>query len=313
MKAGFIGYRNFAAKLAELFEQSGLVEQFIFYHPDKTIEGLPYSNRLEDLFDCDFIVIASPDCTHGSYLRQLQDFGGYIFCEKVPVMNREDLSFLQSRSNPLLYFDFCYRKSRLCSLLQELSGEVLYINHRFGHGLALTERYKDNWRSDASKAPLGVFQLSGIHFFDLLIFCFGRPVSYHVTARNLSTNGDSIDNFAISMEFPGGLVSDLFFSYTAPYQFNINIITTENLYELDGTDFSVRGPRETYDERGLFANPAVLSHEVMDLYGESLKASVSCFLDVVESKGHFYEASLENNLLSTELFLDILDKVGKAK
>ena len=115
------------------------------------------------------------------------------------------------------------------------------------------------------------------------------------------------------MEFPGGLVSDLFFSYTAPYQFNINIITTENLYELDGTDFSVRGPRETYDERGLFANPAVLSHEVMDLYGESLKASVSCFLDVVESKGHFYEASLENNLLSTELFLDILDKVGKAK
>ncbi|MEE9605921.1 MAG: hypothetical protein V3V70_10185 [Candidatus Scalindua sp.] len=37
MKAGFIGYRNFAEKLRTLFEDSGLVKSFLFFHPQKTI------------------------------------------------------------------------------------------------------------------------------------------------------------------------------------------------------------------------------------------------------------------------------------
>lgn len=313
MKAGFIGYRNFAGRLKELFEQSGLVEQFIFYHPDKTIKGLPCSTKLEDLFDCDFVVIASPDWTHGLYLRQLQEYSGYIFCEKIPVMSREDLLFLQSRPNPLLYFDFNYRKSRLCTLLQELSDEILYVSHRFGHGLALTEKYNTNWRSDASKALLGIFQVSGIHFFDLLVFCWGRPKDYYITARKLAAAGSAWDNFGIRLEFANGIVSDLFFSYTSPYCFRIDIITMESLLELNGSEFSVRGPRETYNENGLFTTPPIISQEKMDLPSESLRNSVNYFLDVVQSRGYFCEASLENNLLSTELFLDIIDKAGKVE
>ncbi len=312
MKAGFIGYRNFAEKLRILFEDSGLVKSFLFFHPQKTIEGRPSSTRLEDLFDCDFIVIASPDRTHGEYLRQLQDYGGYIFCEKIPVVSREDLAFLKSHQNPLLYFNFNYRKGYLYNLFREQEHKILYISHKMGHGLALKEEYKNNWRSNASYAPLGVFQLSGIHFFDLLVFCFGRPKSYHITARNISPYGDSIDNFGICLEFQNGLTSDMFFSYTSAYQFKVDMVTTEQLIECNGRELLIRGPRETYDRDGLFVTPPVISQINLNLYADSLKNSVNCFLDTVMSRGEFSDALSENNLLSTELFLDILDNVKTA-
>ncbi len=171
MKAGFIGYRNFAAKLKELFKSSGLVEQFLFFHPEKSVEGLVCATELEELFDCDFIVISSPDRTHGEYLRKLHTYKGYIFCEKIPVTTRDDLSFLKYNRNPLIYFDFNYRKSKLFDLIKEHEKTIIYVQHQMGHGLALNQRYGDHWRSKASFAPLGVFQLSGIHFFDLLVFC----------------------------------------------------------------------------------------------------------------------------------------------
>ena len=247
MKAGFIGYRNFAGRLKDLFEQSDCVKEFLFFHPNKIIDNISITNKLSDLFGCDFIVIASPDYTHGSYLMQLQEYDRYIFCEKIPITNRKDLLFLKNNPNPFLYFDFNYRKSFIYELFLELSGSILYINHSFGNGLALKETYRTNWRSNISTAPLGVFQLSGVHFFDLLLYCFGRPISCRVTARNLSPYGNSIDNFGINIDH------------------------------------------------------------------HSLKKSINYFLDVVQSKGKFPEALAENNLLSTELFLDFLDDLEKFK
>lgn len=309
MKAGFIGYRNFAEKLRVLFEQSGRVWDFLFFHPEKTIKGLPCTTKLEELYNRDFIVVASPDRTHGAYLRQLRGYKGHVFCEKIPVLNREDMSFLRRENNPRLYFNFNLRRSSLKALLDELEGEILYINHRMGNGLALREDYKKNWRSDAKRAPLGVFQLSGIHFFDLLVFCFGSPASSHYSARNVSPWGDSIDNFCMSLEFRNHVSSNLFFSYTSPFQYSVEIVTANALLESNGKEVIVRGPRETFDPKGLFATPPVISRKKSNLYEESLENSVQYFLDVVEAGGNFNETLSENNLLSTELFLDILDDI----
>ena len=309
MKAGFIGYGSFAKKINILFSYTNLVDEFLFFHPQKTIEGLFCTTKLEDLFECDFIVIVSPDWTHGQYLRQLQDYKGYVFCEKIPVISREDLSFLKNQNNPLIYFDFNYRKSYMYSLLQEYQDKILYINHRMGHGLALKEKYKNNWRSNIYYTPLGVFQLSGIHFFDLLVFCFGSPLSYRMAARNISSFGDAIDNFAISLEFENKIFADLFFSYTSAYQFSTDITTTDELIEYNGRELIVKGPRETFDVDGLYTHPPVVLEKKMDLYNDSLNNSISYFLDVVKSGGTFYETFLESNLKSTELFLDILDNL----
>ena len=309
MKAGFVGYGNFANKLYILFKRTNLVEGFLFFHPQKTIEGVFCTTKLEDLFVCDFIVIASPDWTHGQYLWKLQDYKGYIFCEKIPVIDRKDLSFLKNQNNPLVYFDFNYRKSCLYSLLQEYKDKILYISCRMGHGLAFKEEYKNNWRSNAYYTPLGVFQLSGIHFFDLLVFCFGSPSSYRMSARNISNYGDAIDNFNISLEFKNTIFADLFCSYTSPYQFSIDIVTTDELIEYNGRELIVKGPRETFDADGLYTSPPVIIREEMDLYPDSWSNSINYFLDVVKSGSDFCEAFQESNLQSTGLFLDILDNM----
>ncbi|MCX6799338.1 MAG: Gfo/Idh/MocA family oxidoreductase [Candidatus Diapherotrites archaeon] len=271
MKAGFIGYRHFAETLRGLFEENGATRDFLFFHPTKKLENMDHTNKLEDLLGCDFIVIASPDETHGQYLRRLQDYGGYVFCEKIPVTTWSDLKFLKEHPNQKLYFDFCYRKSHLYPILKEKQSKILHINHKCSHGLALKEEYRGSWRSKAAKAPLGVFQLSGIHFFDLLVFCFGRPVSYHTAARNLSPNGDSIDNFSISLEFKNGITSNLFYSYTSPYCLSTEIVTTDELIVADSLEFSVFGPRETFDKKGRFTAPPLLSKQKTRLYEDSLK------------------------------------------
>jgi predicted dehydrogenase len=286
-----------------------MVEQFRFFHPQKTIEGLSCVTQLEELCDSDFIVISSPDWTHGEYLRKLQHYQGYIFCEKIPVVTREGLAFLRKANNPFLYFDFNYRKSSLYDLIKKYEDNILYIHHQTGHGLALKKEYKTNWRSNAHHAPLGVFQLSGIHFFDLLIFLFGKPKSYYVTAKNASPFGDSIDNFAITLEFQNGITANFFFSYTMPYKYDIEIITKKHLIEYDGQELVLKGPRETYNSNGQFTKPPVISRKKIDIYAESLHNSINYFLSVVKSKGRFAESQLDNNLLSNELFLDILDEL----
>ncbi len=307
LKAGFIGYRNFALKLKELFGETNAVGEFLFFHPDKKLEGLNYTNKFEDLLGCDFIVIASPDETHGQYLRQLKDFKKYIFCEKIPVITKEDFEFLRENPNPKLYFDFGFRKSKLYSTLKDYSEKILHIQHNCCHGLALKEEYKNNWRSQASKTPLGVFQLSGIHFFDLLVFSFGEPKSYKTAARNLSPHGDSIDNFNINIEFQNGITADLYYSYTAPFCLTTEILTKDEIIRVDDQSFSVYGPRETFDKNGRFAPPKLISEEKSDLYKDSLKDSVNYFIKIVQTNGVFQEATSENNLLSTKLFLEILE------
>ncbi|NQU88578.1 MAG: Gfo/Idh/MocA family oxidoreductase [Mariniphaga sp.] len=309
MKTGFIGYRHFAAKLYKLFKEIGIVKQFIFYHPTKNLEGLNFTNDFNTLFSCDFIVVASPDITHIEYLRKLKEYKGYIFCEKIPAIDREGLKFLKSHNNPNLYFNFNYRKSQLFQLLEQFSAEILHISYQYGIGLALRPEYKLNWRSNLSGAFLGVFQLSGIHLFDLLLFCFGSPKSYRFTARNISPYGDSVDNFGINMEFNNGMIAELFFSYTSPYCNSLDIITSEKLIKWDNNELIVRGPRETLGNDGLFKSPPVISRKKVDFYNDSLRKSIEYFISVVKSKQTFSEALSERNLLSTKIFLDILEDI----
>ncbi len=309
MKAGFIGYRHFAAKLYKLFEETGIVKQFLFYHPTKSLEGLNFTNDFNALFECDFIVIASPDITHIEYLYKLKEYKGYILCEKIPAVDKKGLKFLEYYKNPKLYFNFNYRKSELYQLLKQLSGEILHISYQYGIGLALKPEYKLNWRSSISDAFLGVFQLSGIQLFDLLLFCFGNIKSYKFTARNISPYGDSVDNFGINMVFNDGMIAELFFSYTSPYCNCLNIITAEKLIKWDNNELIIKGPRETLDKNGLFKMPPVILKKKVDFYNDSLKKSIEYFISVVKSKQTFSETLSERNLLSTKVFLDILEDV----
>ena len=63
-KIGFVGHRNHARKLLELVENNHDFEVTKIYHPTKKIDDSRGTNNLEDLYECDGVVIASPNMTH---------------------------------------------------------------------------------------------------------------------------------------------------------------------------------------------------------------------------------------------------------
>ena len=290
MRAGFIGYSGFARKLEYHFKSLIPGLEILFYHPTKELSGRLFTNILNELFSCDFIVIASPDRTHCDYIKKLKAFSGYVFCEKIPAIDSRQLRFLESHKNKRLYFDFNYRKSILFDTLKKNKDKLLYMNQIYSIGLALKTNYHLNWkwRADRKITPLGVFQTSGIHILDLLLYVFGNPLSYHYHSTNLSPYGSSVDNFYLSMVFNtrNKFKADLYFSYTAPFNERIELVTAENLIKITDKKLEIRGPREYY-KNGLFALPPVIKSKKINIYDDSLRKSVNYFVEIMKKRQGF--------------------------
>ena len=91
LNLGIIGYRNHAGKLISFLEKNSECEINYIYHPTKSLDDR-FTNNFSNLYDCDAVIIASPNKTHYEYIEKLtKNFNGYIFCEKPPVTNNEEL------------------------------------------------------------------------------------------------------------------------------------------------------------------------------------------------------------------------------
>ena len=87
---GIIGYRNHAGKLISFLEKNSECKINCIYHPTKSLDDR-FTNNFSDLYDCDAVIIASPNKTHYQYVEKLtKNFNGYIFCEKPPVIKNEE-------------------------------------------------------------------------------------------------------------------------------------------------------------------------------------------------------------------------------
>jgi predicted dehydrogenase len=112
LRVGAIGYRHHAATIIDLVNRSGKASVERIYHPSKTIDVLGATNRLDDLLDCDAILILSPDRTHFEYLEFFtKKCDAYIFCEKPPATTRSELEALWARSGDRVFFNFNFRFS----------------------------------------------------------------------------------------------------------------------------------------------------------------------------------------------------------
>ena len=95
VKLGVIGYKNHAKRLLNILDHKRDCHVEFIYHPTKKFKDVRCTNNLEDLLLCDGILISSPNDTHFSYLKKLEKFNGYIFCEKPPVVLRSELNSLR--------------------------------------------------------------------------------------------------------------------------------------------------------------------------------------------------------------------------
>ncbi|HHT9106426.1 MAG TPA: Gfo/Idh/MocA family protein [Candidatus Wujingus californicus] len=316
VKIGIIGYKNHALRLIKLVSQNEHSTIKFIYHPQKRIDHSCATNRLEDLYQCDAVIISSPNYTHFDYIMNLlKYFKGYIFCEKPPVVRLTDVESLSSISRSdksRVFFNYNYRFGFLNKILSdsyylEKLGIIHYINIICDHGLAFKEDYINSWRADGKDNLHAIMETVVIHYIDLLRLHFGQIINYVYKPYNVANTGTAYDTVYTMLSF-NKITASIYASYASPYINKIFIIGTKGFLEILEGQISLYYPRDTFNSNGFFKSPPLNRKIVMNNqkeYEDSLKKSLEFFIcHVLEGKKidtKYFEASLSSNKFLLEI------------
>ena len=224
IKIGIIGYRNHALRLINIIEKIPECKITHIYHPIKSLEDSRFTNNLSDMYDSDCILICSPNQTHFPYLRKLLDeFKGYIFCEKPPIVSLTELNELQKLSiyeKQRIFFNFNFRFSHIADVLKncltsEKIGKIIHINIIASQGLAFKKEYLGSWRADGNNNLHNILDTVSIHYIDLLNLLFGPQISCNYFPSLVSGNGTSYDTCHIVFRYNDETTISVLNSYAA--------------------------------------------------------------------------------------------------
>ena len=264
IKIGIVGYRNHAKRLISLVDENQNCELSYIFHPIKKIEHEKFTNNFSDLLECDAIIISSPNDTHFDYLMRLKNFTGYIFCEKPPVVNSNELEILErfdKSQKTRIFFNFNYRFSNFNEILKksinsEELGDIIFIELISSQGLAFKKEYLNSWRADGENNKFNLLDTVTIHYLDIIIENFGKSKNQFYFPKLISNNGTSYDTGQLILEYDKLNVSILN-SYSTPFVVELNIIGTNGQLSLRNDTIEIKTPRDTFDEKNFFVSPPI--------------------------------------------------------
>jgi len=315
-KIGIIGFGNHATKVISILEKFNEFEIEKIFHPIKKLSDTRGTNQLNDLYHCDCIFILSPNQTHYEYIFELlNNFNGYIFCEKPPIIEQNQLDELKKISlnnQKRIFFNFNFRFSKIKEIIErELKekriGEIININIISTHGLAFKKEYKNSWRSDEIKNKYSILDTVAIHYLDLIVYHFNSIEKYMHHPSIVSKNGTAYDTSLLFLK-SNNLSVTIFSSYACPKINEIMIIGTNGYVVVREGKEKVFGPRDTFDSKGFFINPPEIYQEIINFdeeYEKSLKKSIRYFLEHVKNKDSLNIDDFEKSISSTELLINI--------
>ena len=312
---GIIGYRNHAQRLITLVENNSECNLKYIFHPNKNIADDRGIHDFSLLFDCDVIIIASPNKTHYDYLKKLQSFSGYVFCEKPPAVNLDELNELEKFPDSVykkIFFNFNYRFSELNNLFDTYInsgdiGEIVFIEIIASQGLAFKQEYANSWRADGINNKFNLLDTVTIHYLDLITQHFGISKKQFYFPKLISKNGSSFDTGQLLLEYEKFNVS-IINSYATPFIGELSIIGTNGYVSIKNGILEVRTPRDTFDKNNLFIIPPIFLTTKFDMqkdYNSSLKNSFDFFISNVLHKKQFDSSLYETSLKTTQLILEL--------
>jgi predicted dehydrogenase len=317
---GVIGYRGHASRLIDLVNSSGFASVKRVFHPDKKLAIENITNDFESLLELDSIIIASPNNTHYHYLAKFaaSRYRGYILCEKPPVTNVSDYEKLKKLDLNWDYvqFNFNYRFSDLAkSISRALSenwlGQPLQITVLSTHGLAFKDEYKSSWRAKKETHLNGIIETKSIHWIDLFIGNFGKPIVLYQDAILMSGNGGTPDTSRLLLKFPDGLLVSITSSYAAPLQTTCTIVGTDGILDYENGKIRIYHPRDTFDGNGRFVHPPCIYEKSFadhdELWRDSLRSSVMRFLHVAKAGNTFPKEEYRQSLASAQFLTSSTD------
>lgn len=161
---------------------------------DRHIEKLrraPESERVH------YLSICSPNHLHDAHIRFALRVGAHAICEKPLVLNpwnldaleqlereheRRVYTILQLRVHPAV---LAFRESLRASGNKKHDVQLTYCTPR-------GRWYRHSWKGDTEKSG-GVATNIGIHFYDLLLWLFGRVESSHLHLREFARVGGTLE------------------------------------------------------------------------------------------------------------------------
>ena len=304
LNIGVIGDGTHSLRIQKILKESSL--KFRIYKPIQTKNKKRYSS-LAEIEKCDVIFILSPNSTHFDYLKKFGE-KSYIFCEKPPTNQINELNKLYKFNPNKIYFNYNFRYSKLGQIIKKINkdkfGKFQYCNIITSHNLAQKKNYLNSWRSKKKLCPKGVFEVVSIHWIDFSNYYFKIKKLSNIVLKNTSKVGNSFDNSHVSLSTNGGGVVNIFTSYNSPYCNNATFIYENGIIKKDEKFIKIYGPAKNENKKGFTISPKLIKsykiNEEKD-YNDSLKFNVIKFLDVAVKKKSFnkydYLVSLESNSL----------------
>jgi len=305
MKIGIIGNGNHSKRIQKILQKKKI--NFIIYKPKKP-KYFSY-NEYQKLKNCDIIFIVSPNNSHLYYLEELNK-NRYIFCEKPPVTSLNELKKLKKLNHKKIYFNFNYRFSKISELLKNSHkyklGNLLYANITITHGLALKKEYINSWRSDKNKCKKGVYEIISIHYIDLINFYYNIIKINKPKLINHSHLGTSFDTSHVELNLQNKSIVNIFSSYYSPYALKLFFLFKNGIIEKEDNKITIKGPAINLDSKGFFKSPKIIKQIKTDDkkdYEESLKKSVTYFLNCAKKRKNFRKKLFSKSLESNEILL----------
>ncbi len=143
----------------------------------------------------DYVVVCSPNYLHDAHIRFGLRIGANVICEKPVVINPWNVDALHEIEKETKKRVFCILQLRLHQSIIALKQKVNQSPKNTFYNIDLkyiTSRgnwYHNSWKGDESKSG-GIVANIGIHFFDFLIWIFGKVIKSEVnTYSNSGASG----------------------------------------------------------------------------------------------------------------------------
>ena len=171
-------------------------------------------------------------------------------------------------------------------------------------GLAFTKKYINNWRSKEKKNS--IIMNKSIHYIDLLVYLFGKPIKINNNLSNHANTGKPYDTNIIQFEFKKKIFANIFVSYSTPLNYEMQFILTNSIVNLRDERLSIIYPRDKFNKNGFFERPKEkILLNIDNFYERSLENSMKVFLKTVNKKKYFEKNSIissyNSNMLSVEI------------
>lgn len=179
--------------LDQYFPETSFFTEFERF--DRHLEKLRRESPNDKL---DYLSICSPNHLHDAHIRLGLRLGTDVICEKPLVLNPWNLDILESLQDEFKQKIYTVLQLRVHPALIELKNKIDSDKSGKKKEVILTyitsrgNWYNFSWKGDVRKSG-GVATNIGIHFFDLLMWFFGKPVHSEVYINQEDKMGGFIE------------------------------------------------------------------------------------------------------------------------